>query len=187
MLRNESSFQLSRGPTDYFLGCIRELHIFKKQTHMVLSTALFSVNPASNKLAIENKERRFDLKAKNLGKYLQVRRSNYFWAPRSFHLHLEGTAILRGFQTPRELGNPLSKAVPVKCQGSGAYGKRNCLQDRANFRRSRVWQIALIFNIVLFIMKIPLSVRKYRFTEMIHMRIINSICFFIHGTIASTT
>ena len=187
VLRNESSFQLSRGPTAFFLGCIRELHIFKKQTHIVSSTALFSVNPASNKFAIENKERRFYLSAKKLGKHLQVRRSNYFWAPLSFQmftvpsfeikLHLVGTAILRGFQTPRELVNPLSKAVPVKCHGSGAYGNFNCLQDRANFRKSRVWQIALIFNIVLFIMKIPLSVKKYRFTEMIYMLIINSICF----------
>ena len=43
--------------------------------------------------------------------------------------------------------NP-SKAVHVtgKFHGPGGHNKRNCLQDRANFRNSRARPIVLIFN-----------------------------------------
>ena len=40
-------------------------------------------------------------------------------------LYLLSTALLRGFQTPHELENTLSKALPGKFLGSDAYGKRN--------------------------------------------------------------
>ena len=40
----------------------------------------------------------------------------------------------------------MRKAVPVKFHGSGGQSKQNCLQDWANFHRSRAWQIVLIFN-----------------------------------------
>ena len=47
---------------------------------------------------------------------------------------------------PGVLRNPLSVAVPGKLHGSGGHSKSNCLQDRANFHRSRAWQIVIIFN-----------------------------------------
>ena len=50
------------------------------------------------------------------------------------------------FRAPKELYNPLSKTVPRKYHGSGGQSKCNCLQDRANFHRSRAWQNFLIFN-----------------------------------------
>ena len=50
------------------------------------------------------------------------------------------------FKAPRELWNPLSKAVPSKFHGSVGHSKCNCLQNRANFHRSRAFQIALIFD-----------------------------------------
>ena len=37
------------------------------------------------------------------------------------------------FKAPRELWNPLSKAVPGKFLGSGRQNNHKCLQDRANF------------------------------------------------------
>ena len=33
-----------------------------------------------------------------------------------------------------------------KFHGSGVHSKRNCLQDQANFHKSRAWQIVLVFN-----------------------------------------
>ena len=53
-----------------------------------------------------------------------------------------------GFKTPRELWNPLSKAVHVsgKFHVSGGQSKRNCLLDRVYFHRSQAWQIVPIFN-----------------------------------------
>ena len=39
--------------------------------------------------------------------------------------------LLSGFQTHRELWNPLSKEVPGKFHGFDRHNKRNCLQDRA--------------------------------------------------------
>ena len=50
------------------------------------------------------------------------------------------------FKAPQELCNPPSKAVSGKFHTSGRQSKRNCLQNRANFQRSRALQIALIFN-----------------------------------------
>ena len=47
-------------------------------------------------------------------------------------------------KTLQELWNPLSKAVPGKFKRYGGLSKCNCLQDGANFHRSRVWQIVLI-------------------------------------------
>ena len=52
------------------------------------------------------------------------------------------------FKARAEFWNQLSKAVPVKFQGSGGHNEVNCLQDRANFRKSRAWQIVSIFNTV---------------------------------------
>ena len=45
-----------------------------------------------------------------------------------------------------KLWNLLSKAVLGKFHESGGYSKRDCLQDRANFRRSWSWQIVLILT-----------------------------------------
>ena len=91
---------------------------------------------------------------------LQVQHTSYFLNLQSFQhvqmfadplfqikLHQLNTVLLTGFQSsPRELWNPLSKAVPGKFHWSGGHSKCNCLQDRGNFYRSRVWQIVLIFN-----------------------------------------
>ena len=55
------------------------------------------------------------------------------------------------FRAPHEVWNPLSKAEPGKFHGSvsGRHLKRNCLQDRAKFHRSRAWKIVLFFSIVM--------------------------------------
>ena len=45
--------------------------------------------------------------------------------------------LTQWISNPRELWNPLSKAVHGKFHGSGEHKKRNFLQDRANFHRSR--------------------------------------------------
>ena len=52
------------------------------------------------------------------------------------------------FKAPRELRNPVSKAVLGKFQGACGHSKYNCLQDRANFHKSGAWQVVLIFNTV---------------------------------------
>ena len=52
-------------------------------------------------------------------------------------LHLLVLSYSVYFKAPRELWNPLSKAEPGKFHGSCGRSKRNCLQDRANFLRSR--------------------------------------------------
>ena len=54
--------------------------------------------------------------------------------------------LLSIFEARQDLWNALIKAVPSNVHGSGGHSKRKCLQDRANFRRSRPWQIVLIFN-----------------------------------------
>ena len=41
--------------------------------------------------------------------------------------------------------NPMKKVVPGKFHGSGWNSKGNCLNDRANFYKSRAWKIGLIF------------------------------------------
>ena len=86
-------------------------------------------------------------------KYLQNRRTSYFLFLRSSEM-FKGPFIpckitfTKYCITHQELWNPLSKAVPGKFHGSGGHSKRNCLQDRANFHRSRAWQIVLIINTV---------------------------------------
>ena len=50
------------------------------------------------------------------------------------------------FKAPKELWNPINKAVPGKFHRSGGHGKYNCWQEQANIHRSRVWQIVLFFN-----------------------------------------
>ena len=50
------------------------------------------------------------------------------------------------FKAPRELWNPLIKAVSGKFHGSGGHNKRISLQNQANVRRSRTRQIVLISN-----------------------------------------
>ena len=97
-----------------------------------------------------------EVQRQKLGKYLQVGRTSYFRALRSFQLltgplfqiKLHVLSILtQGFQSSRDLWNPLSKAVPGKFHGFGRLSKYNCLQqDRANFHRSLAWQIVLVFN-----------------------------------------
>ena len=42
----------------------------------------------------------------------------------------------------------LTQAVPTKFTGSGGHGKCNCAQDRANFHRSRAWQIVLLLTLL---------------------------------------
>ena len=42
----------------------------------------------------------------------------------------------------------MSKSLPSKFHGSGGHNKRNYLQHRANFHRSRAWQIIIILNTV---------------------------------------
>ena len=58
-------------------------------------------------------------------------------------LHLLSTVPFSWVQTPWELWNPLSKAVPGKFHGTGGHSKCNCLQYWVRFR---AWQIVLIFN-----------------------------------------
>ena len=55
------------------------------------------------------------------------------------------TTFIKNRLTPVDLWNPLNKAVPGKFHGSGGHSKCNSLQDRANFHRSRGWQIAPLF------------------------------------------
>ena len=55
------------------------------------------------------------------------------------------------FKAPQELWNPLSKAIPGKFHRFDGHSKCNCFQDQANFKRTRAWQIVLIFNTVLYI------------------------------------
>ena len=93
---------------------------------------------------------------KNWEKFLQVRCISYFrtlWQFPMFtaplfqiKLHSLCAVLVSGFQSSRELWNPLSTAVPGKFLGSGWHSKCNCLHERANCRRSWVWQIVLIFN-----------------------------------------
>ena len=40
-------------------------------------------------------------------------------------------------------------SVPGKLHGSDGHSKRKCLQDRANFHRSRAWQIVLMLNTIM--------------------------------------
>ena len=40
----------------------------------------------------------------------------------------------------------LSLLSQIKFHGSSGHSKCNCLQDQANFHRSRAWKIVLIFN-----------------------------------------
>ena len=54
------------------------------------------------------------------------------------------------FKATQELWNPLSKAVPGKCHGSGRHREYKCLQDWAYFHRSQVWQIGLILTLLWF-------------------------------------
>ena len=51
------------------------------------------------------------------------------------------------FKTPWELWNSLNKVVPGKFHGFGGHKKCDCLQDQANFHRSRTWQIVLILTL----------------------------------------
>ena len=51
------------------------------------------------------------------------------------------------FKAPRELWYPLSKTIRGKFHGSAGGSIRNCLQVRANFHRSRAWQIVLILTL----------------------------------------
>ena len=48
------------------------------------------------------------------------------------------------FKAPGEFLNALSNEVPGTFYGSGGHNERNCLQYRANFQRSREWQVILI-------------------------------------------
>ena len=65
------------------------------------------------------------------------------------YVHLLSTALLRLFQSSSGSLNPLSKAKPGIFHSSGGHIKYNCLQDWADFHRSRAWQIALIFTTVM--------------------------------------
>ena len=91
-----------------------------------------------------------------LGKYLQVRRTSYFSALRSFQiftcpsfqikLHLLSSVLFSGVQSSPELWNPRNKAVPGQFHMCDGQSKCNCLQDRAKFCSSGALQIVLIFN-----------------------------------------
>ena len=63
-----------------------------------------------------------------------------------FFAHGQVLSCSDDFKAVRELRNPLSKRVPGKFHGSDGHSKWNCLQDRANFHRSRAMPIVLIFN-----------------------------------------
>ena len=54
------------------------------------------------------------------------------------------------YKAPQELWNPLSKAVPGKFHGAGEHSKYNCLQDQADFHRSRARQIVLIHKAAIY-------------------------------------
>ena len=59
-------------------------------------------------------------------------------------LHLQSTVLHSGI--PLELWNSLTKAARGRFHGPGGHKKRNILQEKANFHRSWVWKIILIFN-----------------------------------------
>ena len=89
-----------------------------------------------------------------LGKYLQVPRSSYFWALWSFQMFIGPSFEINltlscsvDDKTPRELWNPLSKAVAGEFTGSDGNGKYSCLKDRANFHRSWARQIILLLTL----------------------------------------
>ena len=88
----------------------------------------------------------------------RVIKGSYFWALWSFQMftgplfHVYIYKVLSvDFKNPWELWNPLKKAVPGKFHESVGHSKHttcsNCLEDWANFPRSRVWQIVLILTL----------------------------------------
>ena len=79
---------------------------------------------------------------------------SYFWALQLFQM-FTGPSFQINYiyqvhsfsvdsNAPQELCIWLSKALPGKIHRSGKHSKHSCLQDRANFHRSRAWQIALL-------------------------------------------
>ena len=87
------------------------------------------------------------------GKYLQVRRTSYFWALRSvqtvtcvlFQTKLYWIITYSvDFKAPQELYNPLGKTITGKFRRSSRQSKRKCLSDQVTFRRSRAWQFVSI-------------------------------------------
>ena len=73
---------------------------------------------------------------KAVEKYLQVQRTRYLWALRSFQMFTGHLIQTKLHLHPRELCNPQSKAAPGQFHGSGVHSKRNCLQDQDNFHGS---------------------------------------------------
>ena len=81
---------------------------------------------------------------------------SYFWALRLFQmltdplfqvkLHLLSNVLLSIFHGSPGALKSTEWAATGKFHGSGRPSKCNCLQDRANFHRSRAWRIVLIFN-----------------------------------------
>ena len=57
------------------------------------------------------------------------------------------------FKAHSEVWNTLSTTVADTFHGPGGYSKPNFLLDRDHFRRSRVWQIYLVFNTTTFYQK----------------------------------
>ena len=56
--------------------------------------------------------------------------------------HLLSAFLLSGALKSTKQGGSWSMS------GSGGYSKRNCLQDRDNFHRSRAWQIVQHYNVL---------------------------------------
>ena len=71
--------------------------------------------------------------------------SNVYTSLIPIDIHHLSSVLISGFQ--RSYGAlKFSKAVHGKFHGSGGHNKRNSFQDRANFHRSRAWNIFLIFK-----------------------------------------
>ena len=93
---------------------------------------------------------------KEIGKYLQVRRTIYFKnvtvISDVYNSSIPGKIISNKYcftLSISKLWNSLSKAVPVKISGSGGRNKGKSLQDSVNFHRSLAWRYVHIFNTVL--------------------------------------
>ena len=105
------------------------------------------------------------LQSQTLGKYLQVRRTSYFWNLRPCQLFtvlfIKNKTIFINLCLTNEFqifsgAFKFAEWVRQYLHGPGKPSKYNCLQG-ANFHRSLAWQIVLIFNTVISIDGLILS------------------------------
>ena len=76
--------------------------------------------------------------------YSYLRGLRVFFAKQNYIYQVLAYSV--DFKATQELWNPLNKPVTGTFHGSGRCSKRNYLQDRANFNRSRTRRIVLIFK-----------------------------------------